>query len=252
YCQGCLVFVGDERYAAAVADAGFHVLSLAGNHSGDAGPDGVLDSMRALDSVDIQHFGAGPDAAAAARPLVIQRGEVRIAFLGYGDVPPVDYGATETRPGHNRLEHDDAAYARVREAVAAARRLADVVIVMPHWGIEYEARPRPWIVEAARAMVEAGADVIIGDHPHWVQPIEVDRGAFIAYSVGNFVFDQMWSEETRRGTILRLSFRGPRLVAARAVPTIIEDYYRPRPLAPEEPAYRAVLDRLWRTSVTAP
>ena len=136
----------------------------------------------------------------------------------------------------------------MRADVAAARAVADLVIVVPHWGIEYEDHPRPWVVAAAHAMIDAGADVVLADHPHWVQSVELYGGHYIAYSMGNFVFDQMWSTETREGSIHRLFFDGARLISVRIQPTLLEDYSRPRPLAPDEPQFRETLERIWRGS----
>ena len=251
-CNTCLVFVGNERYASAIADAGFDALSLAGNHIGDAGPQGVLDSIRAVRDAGMVPFGAGPDLASARKPAVLEVDGLRVALLGYDDVPPESYGATETRAGDAHLYHDDPRYAEVRADIAAARAVADLVIVVPHWGIEYEDRPREWVVSAAHAMIDAGADLILADHPHWVQSVELYQGRYIAYSMGNFVFDQMWSTETRQGSIHRLFFHGPKLMSVRIQPTLLEDYHQPRPLRPEERAYRETLDRIWRWSQLSP
>ncbi|HUG05364.1 MAG TPA: CapA family protein [Candidatus Limnocylindria bacterium] len=244
YCTGCMTFVGNESYAGAIADAGIDVLSVAANHSGDAGRGGILDSIRALTAAGLASFGGGADLAAARAPAVVRVADVRVAFVGYNDVPPEFYGATETQAGHNHFFHDAAGYDRMRADIAAARAVADLVIVVTSWGIEYEPRPRPWVVTAARAMVDAGADAVLGDHPHWVQPVEVYRDRYIAYSLGNFVFDQMWSTETRLGTLHHLYFHGTQLVSVRIVPTIIEEYHRPRPLRPEEPLYRRTMERV--------
>lgn len=248
YCNSCMVFIGNERFASALSDAGFDVMSMANNHIVDGGPQGVTNSMRALDAAGIAHMGAGPNEQVARQPTVVNVRGLRIAFLGYTDVPPEVYGATPTRPGNARITHDDPTYARIRQEIAAARAAADLVVVVPHWGIEYEDKPRPWIVAAARAMVEAGADVIIGGHPHWVQNVEFYRGKYITYSVGNYVFDQMWSIETRQGSIHRLHFAGPRLVSVRILPTLIEDWHQPRFLRPDEAGYRQTLERIWRNS----
>ncbi|MDP9264507.1 MAG: CapA family protein [Chloroflexota bacterium] len=249
YCQSCLVFVGNESYISAIVDAGFDVLSLAANHSGDAGPAGVLDSIRVARAAGIATVGAGADEASARQPAFLQVRGLRVAFLAYVDVPPASYAATVTRPGHARLSHDDPGYERIRAEVAAARAQADLVIVVPHWGIEYEDQPRPWIRAAAEAMLEAGADVILADHPHWVQSVETRNGRYVAYSLGNFIFDQMWSAETRQGSLHQLFFIGRRLVSARIRPTLLEDYHQPRLLDPGEPAYQQTLQRIWRRSV---
>lgn len=246
FCERCMEFVGNERYVAGLTDAGYDVLSLATNHSGDAGARGVLDTVRVLDAAGIAHAGAGADLAAARRAATLTVRGLRVAFLAYTDVPPEDYGAAETRPGNARLDHRD--YASVAADIRAARAGADLVVVLAHWGVEYEDRPRPWVVAAARAMVDAGADLVIGDHPHWVQSVELYHGRYIAYSTGNFVFDQMWSPETRQGAIHRLFFAGTRLVSVRVLPVLLEDWHQPRLLAPDEPAYRATLERMWRHS----
>lgn len=248
FCEHCMTFVGNERYVTGIADAGFDALSLAANHSGDAGPQSVLDSVRVLREAGIVPFGGGPDAASARRPAILDVRGVRVALLGYSDVPPESYAATATRPGDAHLFHDDHTYASIRAEVAAARAVADVVVVLAHWGVEYEDRPRPWVEAAAHAMVEAGATAVLGDHPHWVQSVETYRGGYIAYSMGNFVFDQMWSAETRQGSIHRLFFSGSRLVAVRIVPTLLEDYHQPRPLLLGEPGYAQTLARIFRHS----
>ena len=248
YCQSCFVFVGNEAYISGVSDAGIDLVTLAANHIGDAGPRGVVDTVRVLDAAHIAHVGAGANEQDARRSATVSARGVRVAFLGYTDVPPVDYVATATRAGSAWLSHDDPAYASVRADVAAARRLADLVVVMPHWGIEYEEKPRGVEVDAAHAMVDAGADIVIGDHPHWVQSVELYHGGYIAYGVGNFVFDQMWSRETREGSLHHLYFVGKRLVAARIAPTLIDDYFQPRLLTPAEPEFRETLERIWRNS----
>jgi poly-gamma-glutamate capsule biosynthesis protein CapA/YwtB (metallophosphatase superfamily) len=249
YCDDCMKFVGNERYAPALADAGIDVVSLGANHIGDAGPSGVISTIRALDAANVAHVGAAANAESARQALTMTVAGHRVAILGYDGVSGPWYGATRTVAGSNPLSFDDPTFARARMDVARASLDADVVIVLAHWGIEYEDAPRPEVVAAAHAMVEAGATAVIGDHPHWVQSIERYRGAYIAYGVGNFVFDQMWSDETRQGSIHELTFWGDRLVGVRILPTVIEDYYRPRLLRPDEPAYRTVLERVWRHSV---
>lgn len=249
YCDSCMIFVGNERYAPAVADAGIDVVSLAANHIGDAGTRGILDTIRALDRAGIAHAGAAANAEAARRSVMTIAAGHRVAVLAYDGISGPWYGATRTLPGSNALAFDDPTFAKIRLDVARASLDAEAVIVLAHWGVEYEDHPRPEVVAAAHAMIEAGATAVIGDHPHWVQSVERYRGAYIAYGVGNFVFDQMWSDQTREGSIHELSFWGDRLVSVRIQPTLIEDWHRPRFLRPDEPAYRAVMDRIWSHSL---
>ena len=249
WCDSCMRFVGNESYAASLADAGFDMLSLAANHIGDGGTKGVIDTVAALDRSGIAHAGAGANETAARKPALARVGRLHVAMLAYNDVPPESYAASATRAGSARLTHDDPTYAALRAEIAAAAEIADVVVVVAHWGIEYENAPRPQIVAAAHAMIEAGAAVVIGDHPHWVQSVETYLGGYITYGIGNFVFDQMWSMETREGSIQQLFFDKAKLVAVRIRPTIIEDYFRPRLLRSSESAYKETLGRIWGHSV---
>ena len=117
--------------------------------------------------------------------------------------------------------------------VKAARAAgANVVIVFPHWGTEYDATPFTGQQALARAAVDAGADLVIGNHAHWAGAMEVYRGKPIWYALGNFVFDQTWSELTMEGITLELTFRGKALVQARMRPHIILDKAQPNLLDP--------------------
>jgi poly-gamma-glutamate synthesis protein (capsule biosynthesis protein) len=174
--------------------------------------------------------------AEARRPALFTVKGVTLAFLGY-DAISDDYLAGEERAGSVPADP-----ALIAEDIAAARGQADVVIVYFHWGWEYTHDPSPWQQTLARQAVEAGADLVIGSHPHWVQGLERYRGVPILYSLGNFVADQMWSLETRQGLIAHLIFRGKHLVGLRLHAVQIEDYHQPRPLpaAEAEAVYQAI------------
>jgi poly-gamma-glutamate synthesis protein (capsule biosynthesis protein) len=181
--------------AQALSLGGFAVLSQANNHAMDFGPGGLADTQSALRKYGIATMGAGVDAAAAHAPVIIQRNGLRLAFLAYVDVPPEKSGfdphiwaATATSPGVAWADPD-----QIKVDVRAARLQADVVIVFLHGGIEItdvinniSANQRL----EAHAAVDAGAALVIGSHPHVLQQIERYHGGVIAYSLGNFVFDQ--------------------------------------------------------------
>src|SRR5207247_3698225 len=136
-----------------------------------------------------------------------------VSNLGYGTSAGA-YTAGPSTPGSARLT-----VAGAKADIAAARRAgADVVIVYPHWGIEYRASPFAGQQALARAMIDAGADMVIGNHAHWVGAMEVYKGRPIWYALGNFVFDQTWSEPTSEGLLLELTFSGRRLVQVRLHP----------------------------------
>ena len=231
--------------------AGIDFLSLANNHVGDFGAATLLETRALIRDAGIATAGAGANDAEAREPAILERHGVRFAFVTFNAIvgPPV---ATDDSPGATWIHmapwnpFRQSELDRVAETVRAARRRADVVIVYPHWGQEYTARPNADQKRVARALIDAGADMIIATHPHWVQGAEIYRGRLIAYSLGNFVFDQTWSTETQQGAALDLVFWGPRLVGASFVPVRIEDAHRPRFIDAEAGA--DILQRIWGAS----
>mgnify|MGYP001127086822 CR=1 FL=1 len=217
--------------------AGIDVVSLANNHSMDFGPVGLRDTIAVLDAHGIAHIGAGETLAVARRPAVFDISGTQVAILGFDGVSAGWYGARASGPGTVPLEPE-----LLKEDVAAAAELADVVVPFFHWGIEYTPGPTQEQQRLARVAIDAGATLVLGSHPHWVQGFEFYEGRPIFYSLGNFVFDQEWSMETKEGVILRLHFEGARLLSFALDPVIIEDFHRPRLAGDEE--RRVVLERI--------
>jgi poly-gamma-glutamate capsule biosynthesis protein CapA/YwtB (metallophosphatase superfamily) len=215
-------FSFDRALVAGLGRAGIDVVSLANNHIGNAGKQGILDTVAALDSLGIAHGGAGADAASARAPALFAIDGVRVAFLAY-DTLAASYAAGTNLPGTAYLGAGTAA-SDIRAARAAG---AQVVIIYPHWGVEYKATATVASRRWAHQLIDAGADMVIGNHAHWAGAMEVYKGKPIWYSLGNFVFDQSWSEETEEGLILELTFSGAGLVQARLHPTLILDNCQP-------------------------
>jgi poly-gamma-glutamate capsule biosynthesis protein CapA/YwtB (metallophosphatase superfamily) len=150
----------------------------------------------------------------------------------------VDVGATNDRAGTNPY-----LAAQVAEDIAAAASVADVVIPYFHLGAEYVANVPPWAVQAAHAAVDAGAAMVVTNHPHLNQGMEVYAGKPIIYSPGNFILDQMWAAEVRSGYALEIILRGTAIVGLRFHGVEIEDFHQPRPMTSGEQA--ALMDRFW-------
>ena len=140
---------------------------------------------------------------------------MRFAFLSYNAVGAPEAGV----PWADR--------AKVPKDIALARENADIVIVSYHWGEEYVTEPNAYQADLAHFTIDAGADLIIGNHPHWIQPIEMYKGKFISYAHGNFVFDQEWSPETKLGVVGKYTFYEGGLVDVQYFPIHIVDYGQP-------------------------
>jgi poly-gamma-glutamate synthesis protein (capsule biosynthesis protein) len=199
-------FRADPQAIEGLKAAGFNVVSQANNHAYDWGPEALVDSLERLRAAGIQPVGAGQNILAAHYPLLVRVGGLRIAFLAYVDIDPKEAAAGVDRPGVAWLDP-----AQALADIRFARPLADLVIVCPHWGVEYALKPTRDQVELAHQMIEAGADVIVGSHPHVVQPLEKYHDRWIAYSLGNFVFDQQDSA-THRGLMLKATVRDKHII----------------------------------------
>jgi poly-gamma-glutamate synthesis protein (capsule biosynthesis protein) len=223
------VFTANPAYIEGLANAGIDFVSLGNNHIRDAGAKGIMETIDALDRFEIAHAGAGANLTAARTPAVLQPRAAgpKVAILGY-DTIASGYFATADRAGSAPLTADAVAH-----DVAAARAAgADLVIVFPHWGTEYRAQPFEAQRALAHACIDAGADLVIGNHAHWAGAVEVYEGKPIWYALGNFVFDQTWSEPTMEGITLELTFNSAQLVQAVMRPHIILDKAQPNFLAP--------------------
>jgi poly-gamma-glutamate synthesis protein (capsule biosynthesis protein) len=131
-------------------------------------------------------------------------------------------------PRTGPLNHTD--LGRVLREVRRLARRVDVVVVMPHWGTQYTHRVEPAQRLVGRRLVDAGADLVIGGHPHWVQDVERYHGAVIAYSLGNFVFDMDFMQQTMEGVALTVTFRGDRLRGVALTPYRLDRRFAPRPV----------------------
>ena len=249
-CVSTFLLQGRAAVVDAVAEAGVDVIITAGNHamdcwSGCAPAEALGDTLALLDGAGLTHAGAAGDLAAARTAAIVERDGVRFAFLGYDDIARY-YAATDRTAGTAPLD-----LATLAEDVARAKARADHVIVGFGWGIEYTADPTSRQREAAAIAVEAGASLVIGNHPHWVQAVELLDGALAVYSLGNFVFDQSWSVETTQSMVVEAGFTRNRLLGFRLRPVVIRGttevrrgLYRPELVDPAGEG-APILQRVW-------
>lgn len=187
---------------------GLDLVTLANNHSTNMGKEPFLDTLDLLESNGIEYAGGGTDYESARKPAIVAAGGYRFAFLDYNSIEG-SIDATANEPGVSWIDlepwnrDDPAGFRMVQDEVRRARDVADFVIVAFHWGEEYAYEPNRSMVRLAHLACDAGADMVVGQHPHTIQPIEYYRGKLIAYSLGNFIFDQRFNEQVRQGFVMR-------------------------------------------------
>lgn len=205
----------------------FDAMSVANNHSGDYGKDAFVETLAHLDAAGIRHFGGGKNLSEAHAPLWIEAKGLRVAVLGYNEFKPRSFEAGASHPGVAWSE-DSQVIADIRAAHKAG---ADLVIPFMHWGWEREPEPGPRQRDLARRMIDAGADIVVGGHPHVTQGAEMYRGRPIIYSLGNFVFDGFDLPAARRGWILRLRLDKRGVLAWDTREAQIDDEGTPSPVS---------------------
>ncbi len=175
--------------AKSLANAGFDLVSLANNHTLDYGPLALQDTLDLLAANDIHAIGAGRDESEAYAPIFLEVDGLRLAFLAFADIPRSEYNYLSWEAGRDKPGIAWAHAARVREGVQAAKKQADIVIVLVHNGYEIVQRVSKFQQDTAHLAIDSGASLVIGSHPHVLQRIETYQSGLIFYSMGNFVFD---------------------------------------------------------------
>ncbi len=208
--------------ASALADAGFDVLSVANNHIADWGAEAFEDTLKILADNKILATGGGEKRDEAVQPKIIERNGVKIGFLGFSDVGPDWLEATNDKAGV--LIVKDSNFSSV---IREAAKKTDVLAVSIHFGEEYQTMPTKRQKILAREAIDAGAKIVIGHHPHVIQDLEYYKGGVIAYSLGNFVFDQNFSDETMRGLVLEIILKGRDIVSVSQHKIKINNFFQP-------------------------
>jgi len=210
--------------AAAMKEAGLDVATLANNHTMDYGEQGLFDTLEQLEDAGIVSVGGGRTLREADRIRVLPLQGVRVGIVSLSDVVPRYYWATGDRPGISPAKY----IRRVREVVSRARPHADVLLVVFHWGPMFTSVPTPRQQRWARVAREAGADVVLGAHPHVLQGIGCVDGAPVVYSAGNFIFPTS-NPKARRSAIFELQLTGAEVEAVRVIPIQLDGEGRPAP-----------------------
>lgn len=243
-CVPTYVLVGSSGNADALQRAGFDVMSVATNHIKncglmDCGNQAFFDTLDNLRRVGIIPVGAGTDHDEAMQPVVVEVNGVHFGIVSLGQIEPMAF-AGKDQPGIAVLNPEN-----LRTAIAAARQVADVVIAMPHWGPEDVPWPTYIQRDLARQLVEAGADLVVGNHTHVVQGWQEIDGMPVFYGLGNFVFDQGLRDH-QQGAILKVYFDGSRFTGYEFIPTHVDRDGTVHIAGPQESA--EILERIRQAS----
>jgi len=201
--------------AEGLSKAGFDIVSLANNHLEDFGQKGLTETEQILNHKDILSVGI-------KNPVYKTIKDIKLGFLAYNFVGP----HKNILPQPNQTE--------IIQKLKESDSSVDWLVVSLHWGQEYTAQPGQEQVDLAHQLIDNGADLIVGHHPHWIQPVETYQDKLIFYSLGNFVFDQMWSEKTRQGLLVNLNLSKNRVLDYEIIPVWIENYGQPKPMSGQE------------------
>lgn len=220
-CVPTYVLVGGSENADALGRAGFDVMSVATNHIkncgiANCGDRAFYDTLDNLLRVGIYPVGAGENLRQAMEPVVIDMNGISYGFVSLGQLEPLAFAGEDT-PGIAVLTEQN-----LISAIQAAAEVSDVVVVLPHWGPEDVPIPNWSQRDLARVAVEAGADLVVGNHTHVIQAIEEIDGVMIFYGLGNFVFDQNWARDHQQGVILLVTFQGAEVVDYQLIPTHVD------------------------------
>jgi poly-gamma-glutamate synthesis protein (capsule biosynthesis protein) len=242
-CTGCMLFVGDDRVIKGIADTGFDFIATSGNHAGDAGQKAYLNTIQLLNQNKVEYSGTGncisttceqmKDPYDVLKPAIKEINGQRIGMLSADDVASYYWKSNETTGnfGTNSfsntiegLQVDETKVKRVGEI--KKKYDIDYLIIYMSWGIEYTNTASGHQKKLGHKLIDAGADIIIGSHPHWVQNIEFYNEKPIIYSLGNFIFDQTHTLETRQGAAINLYYFNNLLKSIEIMPHQICGYHQ--------------------------
>jgi gamma-polyglutamate biosynthesis protein CapA len=208
--------------------SGFDVLSLANNHIWDWGKDALADTVAMLEHSSIESAGAGGNYKEANAPAIKKINGTKIEFLAYTNLYPETLKAKENSAGISDFDLEKIK-SKIKElnGSAGSPQAADIIIISLHWGQEYQTHSNLDQQNIAHFLIESGADLIIGHHPHVVQEVEKYLGGWVTYSLGNFIFDQNFSAETMTGLMLKVIVKNKKISEILPVKIKINSAFQP-------------------------
>jgi poly-gamma-glutamate capsule biosynthesis protein CapA/YwtB (metallophosphatase superfamily) len=223
-----MIFRTDPKAVEGLKFAGFNILSLANNHIMNFGKAGLESAIKNLDENNILHAGAGLNREDIYKPAIKNIKGIKFAFFAF------TYNYDQRKSSKEIYGVADMSIEKMKETVEKSKLENDIVVVSMHAGTEYSISLSKQQKAFAESAIDSGADLVIGHHPHVVQGVEKYKGKYIIYSLGNFIFDQMWSNETRLGAMAEIIFDDKKVESVNFIPIKIFDYSQPMILEGEE------------------
>lgn len=214
-------FRADPRMIEGLNYAGFDIMTIANNHIWDYGQEAFADTMNILKNNKVDFVGGGVDYNSVHQPLIKNIENTKIAFLGYTDLIPDKFTTQDSKPATASIDIE-----QITTDVKKAKELSDIVITNFHWGNEYQTQHNQKQEDIAKTTIDAGADLIIGHHPHVIQEIEQYNNKYIAYSLGNFVFDQNFSATTQKGIIIKTTIKDKKIDSIESIDVKISNEFQ--------------------------
>ena len=219
-----VTFRGNPAALSGIRDAGIDFVALANNHIFDYGLEAYQDTVSALDQNGIRHAGAGPNIESAFAPTIIDTtNSTKVGFLAYSEIVPLWFVPENSKHGIASARLNPKL---VEEKVAEVKKDTDFIVVSIHWGQEYTYKLLREQNALAYRLIDQGADVVLGHHPHVIQEIEIYKGKLIVYSLGNFVFDPLQAK-TAESILLRAQIDEAGLETLEIVPVVISSAGQP-------------------------
>ncbi|MCH8741307.1 CapA family protein [Patescibacteria group bacterium] len=220
-------FWADPQAIKGLSFAGFDILSVANNHMFDYGREAMQDTFLRLKEAEIDYIGGGFNEKEAHSPLIRKirgptLGQVKVAFLAYTNLGSENWAAKGDNSGIAWLTKE-----RLEKDIKETKKQADIVVISMHFGEEYQSQPTPEQKFFSRLAIDSGADLVIGHHSHVIQEIEKYNEGYIDYSLGNFVFDQGFSEETMRSLMLKVFIEDGKIKEVVPIEIKINNFFQP-------------------------
>lgn len=201
------IFCGDKRHVFGLSSAGIDIVGLANNHMGNFEIAGIKQTIKNLDSVNILSSGV------EEREIAYKKiNNTKFAFLAFNSIYYEGSGIPLAREEY------------IKNLLKEARENSDFIIVQMHWGNEYTKVIADYQKNIGRFLIDNGADLVVGNHPHWIQDYEIYNGKYILYALGNFIFDQEWSKETKEGVIAKVIVKDKKVLNLSFIPVEIKNY----------------------------